>query len=138
MTIDEVKKLIQENDRLGKLLGIELLEVGEGVAVAQLKVADDHLNAANVAHGGALFTLADVALAAASNSYGSIALLTNGSITFFGATKVGDTLTARAEEIGGSRKLGHYRVAVSNSADESIAVFNASVYRTGKPLSSES
>ena len=132
--LEKVKKLIQQNDRFGKLLGVEILEVGEGSAVTQLKVADEHLNAASVAHGGAVFTLADIALAAASNSYGNIALLTNGSITFFGATKVGETLTARAEEIGGSRKLGHYRVAISNSDGESIAVYTATVYRTGKPL----
>jgi len=133
--LEKVKKLIQENDRLGKLLGVELVEISEGSATARMEITDDHLNAANVAHGGTVFSLADIALAAASNSYGNIALLTNGSITFFGATKVGDTLTARAEEIGGSRRLGHYRVEVSNSDDEPIAVFNASVYRTGKPLS---
>ena len=132
--LEKVKKLIQQNDRFGKLLGVEILEVGEGSATTSLTITNNHLNAADVAHGGAVFSLADIALAVASNSYGSIALLTNGSITFFGATKEGDTLTARAEEIGGSRKLGHYRVEISNSAKEPIAVYTATVYRTGKPL----
>ena len=133
--LEKVKQMIQQHDRLGKLLGIEVLEVREGFAITQLKVTEDHLNAADVAHGGAVFSLADIALAAASNSYGTIALLTNGSITFFGATQAGDILTARAEEVGGSRKLGHYRVEISNSEDESIAVYTATVYRTGKPFS---
>ncbi len=132
--LEKVKKMIQQNDRFGKLLGVEILEVGEGLATTCLKITNDHLNAADVAHGGAVFSLADIALAVASNSYGNIALLTNGSITFFGATKEGDTLTARAEEIGGSRKLGHYRVEILNSDDESIAIYTATVYRTGKPL----
>ncbi len=132
--LEKVKKLIQQNDRLGRLLGVELLEVGEGSAVARLTVTDDHLNAADVVHGGAVFTLADIALAAASNSFGDIALLTNGNITVFHATTEGDTLTARAEEVSKSRKLGHYRVAVFNGAEEQVAVFNASVYRTGKPF----
>ena len=135
--LEKVKKLIQQNDRFGQLLGVEVLDVAEGFAVTQLKVADAHLNAANVAHGGAVFSLADIALAVASNSYGTVALLTNGSITFFGATKVGDTLTARAEEVGGSRKLGHYRVEISNSENDPIAVYTATVYRTGKPLSAK-
>jgi acyl-CoA thioesterase len=134
MTLDEVKQKIQEHDRLGRLLGVEILEVNKGSAVTQLTVTEDHLNAANVAHGGTVFSLADIALAAASNSYGEIALLTNGSITFFGATQPGETLTARAVEIGASRKLGHYRVDVSASSGGQIAVFNATVYRTGKPL----
>ena len=134
MMLEKVKKLIQQNDRFGKLLGVEILEVGEGSATTSLTITNDHLNAADVAHGGAVFSLADIALAVASNSHGNIALLTNGSITFFGATKEGDTITARAEEIGGSRKLGHYRVEISNSSDEPIAVYTATVYRTGKPL----
>ncbi len=131
---EKVKKMIQQNDRFGQLLGVEILAVGEGSATTCLKIKKDHLNAANVVHGGAVFSLADIALAVASNSYGKIALLTNGSITFFGATKVGDTLTACAEEVGGSRKLGHYRVEISNALDEPVAVYTATVYRTGKPL----
>jgi acyl-CoA thioesterase len=133
--LEQVKKMIQQNDRFGKLLGVEILEVSEGRAVTSLKVSEEHLNAADVAHGGAVFSLADIALAVASNSYGNVALLTNATITFFKATQAGDTLIATAEEIGGSRKLGHYRVEIKNSADDSIAVYTATVYRTGKPLS---
>jgi len=134
MTSEEVHKIISERDRLGRLLGVELLETGEGTAITRLTVTEAHLNAANTAHGGAIFTLADVALAAASNAYGTIALLTNGSITLFRATFAGDTLTATAREVGASRKLAHYRIDVKNAAGEPVAVFNATVYRTGKPL----
>lgn len=134
MTTDEVKRHIQQHDRLGRLLGVEIRSVGEGTATSRLAITADHLNAADVAHGGAVFSLADIALAAASNSYGNVSLLTNGSITFFQATKVGDILTARAEELSKSRRLGHYRVTVTNKTDEQVAVFNASVYRTEKPL----
>lgn len=133
MSVETIKKLIQKNDRLGKLLGIELIEVREGYGEARLEIGRQHLNAANVTHGGAVFTVADIALAAASNSYGTVSLLTNGSLTVFHGTKEGDTLVARAEEISKSRKLAHYRVVVSCS-DEQVAVFNATVYRTGAPL----
>jgi acyl-CoA thioesterase len=134
MSVETIKKLIQKNDRLGKLLGVELTEVREGYGEARLRIGRQHLNAADVTHGGAVFTVADIALAAAANSYGTISLLTNGSLTVFHGTKEGDTLTARAEEISKSRKLAHYRVVVSNGEEEQVAVFNATVYRTGTPL----
>jgi len=134
MDTDKIKELIRKKDQLGKLLGVNLIEVGEGFASAELKVGKQHLNAAEVCHGGAIFTLADIALAAASNSYGNIALLTNGNISVFHATKVGSTLTARAKEISASRKLGHYRVEITNAAGEQIAVYNATVYKTSIPL----
>lgn len=134
MGVETIKKLIRENDRLGKLLGVELVEVSEGRAVATLKVEEHHLNAADVVHGGTIFAVADIALAAASNSYGNVALLTNGNIQVFHATQLGDTLAAKAKEISASRKLAHYRVKVTNGAGEQVAVYNATVYRTGKPL----
>ena len=134
MSVETIKELIRKNDRLGRLLGVELTEVREGFAEARMKIEEHHLNAADIVHGGSIFSLADIALAAASNSYGTVALLTNGSISVFHATQKGDTLTACAEEITKSRKLAHYRVAVSNEAGEQVAVYNATVYRTSTPL----
>jgi len=134
VSVETIKELIRKNDRLGRLLGIELVEVREGYAETRLKIGQQHLNAANIAHGGAVFSLADIALAGASNSYGEVALLTNGNLTVFHATKEGDTLIARAEELAKSRKLAHYRVTVSNGEGEQVAVFTASAYRTSTPL----
>jgi hypothetical protein len=44
------------NDRFARHNGIELLDAGPGWAKVQMPVADQHLNAADVVHGGALFT----------------------------------------------------------------------------------
>ena len=67
-----------KNDRFARLSGIELLDAGPGWAKAQMAVGDQHLNAADVVHGGALFTLADLVFAVASNSHGRLALGING------------------------------------------------------------
>lgn len=134
MSAGKIKELIRENDELGKLLGVTLAEVSEGRAYAELTVEKRHLNAAGVCHGGTLFALADIALAAASNSYGEVALLTNGTIQVFHATRPGDTLIAKAKEVSASRKLAHYRIKVTNSADDQVAVYTATVYKTSKPL----
>jgi acyl-CoA thioesterase len=134
MSAEKIKELIRTNDQLGILLGVDLTEVSEGRAYAELKVKKQHLNAAGVVHGGSIFALADIALAAASNSYGNVALLTNGNIQVFHATQLGDTLTAKAKVVSASRRLAHYRVKVTNSAGEQIAVYNATVYKTSTPL----
>ena len=134
MSAEKIKELIRKNDQLGKLLGVTLTEVTEGRALAELKVEKQHLNAAGVCHGGSIFALADIALAAASNSYGQVALLTNGNISVFHATQPGDTLTAKAKEISASRKLAHYRVKITNNTGEQVAIYNATVYKTSTSL----
>ncbi|MBN2684324.1 MAG: hotdog fold thioesterase [Pontiellaceae bacterium] len=134
MSAEKIKDLITKNDNLGKLLGVQLVEVSEGRAYAELNVCRQHLNAAGVAHGGVIFSLADIALAAASNAYGNVALLTNGNIQVFHATQEGDTLFAKAKEVSASRRLAHYRIKVTNGAGEQIAVYNATVYKTSTPL----
>ena len=48
--------------------GVELIEIKEGYSKARLVITETHLNAGNRTQGGALFTLADLALAAAANS----------------------------------------------------------------------
>ena len=134
MSVEKIKQLITENDQLGRMLGVRLTEVSEGRACAELPVRREHLNAAGVAHGGAIFAVADIALAAAANSYGNVTLLTNGNIQVFHATQEGDTLYAKAKEIAASRRLAHYRIKITNGAGEQVAVYNATVYKTSAPL----
>lgn len=116
-------------DRFAKEAGIELIEIGRGYATARLKIEEKHLNAGNTTQGGAIFTLADLALAAAANSHGTLALSLNSSISFFKPSKPGDTLIAEAKERNCGRKTGHYQVEIFNQERELIALFEATVYR---------
>ena len=50
-----------------QLIGINLLEVGVGHAKAELVIKPEHMNGVGICQGGVLFSLADYALAAASN-----------------------------------------------------------------------
>src|SRR4051794_9810192 len=47
---------------IAKLLGMELVEVGEGKAVFQLTPAEQHYNPIGVVHGGVAFTMLDSAM----------------------------------------------------------------------------
>jgi acyl-CoA thioesterase len=129
----DIKKFIR-NDRFASFIGIELLEAEEGRAKAKLEIREKHLNSVNIAHGGAIFSLADLAFAAASNSYGNIAVAINANISFFKASAEG-VLYAEAIEISRNQKLATYNITIRNNNEEIIASFQGTVYRKGKIIS---
>lgn len=117
-----------ENDRYAKLTGIEIVEADKGYCQAKLEIEEKHLNAANVIQGGAIFTLADLAFAVASNSHGQLALAINVNISFLKGKTEG-TLYATATEVADPKRIGAYDVLVTDEDGEVVARFNGLVYR---------
>ena len=124
----ETIKEFFRNDTFAEYVGIELLEVTKGKAKAKLEIKNEHLNGVNIVHGGAIFTLADLVFAVASNSHGNVAVAINGSIAYVKAVTEG-TLFAEAEEISLNPKLATYKVSVTDDHDNTIAIFQGMVYR---------
>ncbi len=122
-----IKELIA-NDQFAKYNGIELMEVSAGSAVAKMVIGPNHLNGVGIVQGGAIYTLADLALAAASNSHGVTAVGLTSNIAYFKAEKSG-TLIATAREISLRRTVATYQVDVTNQDNELIASFQGTVYR---------
>lgn len=118
-----------KNDLFATNAGIELIEISEGYGKARLEVKEEHLNAGNRTQGGAIFTLADLALAAASNSHGTLAFSLSSNITFLRASGPGDILVAEARERYTGRSTGYYQIDVTNQNGELIATFESSVFR---------
>jgi acyl-CoA thioesterase len=127
MDTDRARNLFA-GDRYAALTGVEILEAGLGYCKARLVIKDKHLNAANVVQGGAIFTLADLAFAVASNSHGQLALAINVNISFLSGKSAG-ILYATATEVGEPKRLGAYDVLVTGEQGEIIARFNGMVYR---------
>ena len=132
--MEHIRSFFQHQDKLAAHLGIELLDVSEGRAKAKLAIGPAHLNGVRTAHGGAIFTLADLAFAAAANSHGTVAVAINVSISYLKAALEGGVLTAEAREITRNAKLGHYTVHVTDEASEVVAIFQGIVYRKRDPL----
>ena len=63
-----------KNDLFAENTGVVLLEIRKGYSKAKLEIKPEHLNAGARTQGGAIFTLADLALAAAANSHGTLSL----------------------------------------------------------------
>lgn len=133
----ETEKLIEKikaMDRFASLTGIEIQEAGEGTAKVCMKVAEKHLNSVDITHGGAIFTLADMAFALASNSGDKTALALNMSINFLKATRAGDILTAYASQDKVTNRTGAYRIVIEDQAGELVAVAQGLAYRLGENL----
>lgn len=120
------------NDPFSIWLGIERIEESEGSSTLRMKVRNDMLNGFGILHGGVIFSLADSALAFASNSHGIQSVSIDNSINYFEPAKQGDVLTATTEEIKITNKIGLYHITITNQDGNKIALFKGMVYRTGK------
>ena len=118
MTINE----FLQGDKFALLAGVELLETGNGYAKARMEIKPEHLNGGGVCQGGAIFTLADLAFAAATNS-----------INFFKAESKG-FLYAEAREAFSHKRLANCEVRITNETGDLIATFNGTGYRKDTEL----
>ncbi len=110
-------------DNAARTLGIHVVDIGPGRSVLRMTVRSTMVNGHNIGHGGMTFTLADTALAYASNSYNQKAVASVTQITFLAPTFAGDVLTASAQETAVKGRLGIYDVDVTNQKGEQVAVF---------------
>lgn len=124
---EKIKEFFK-GDRLAEYLGIELIDVSKGKAIAKMVVKDEHLNGISTVHGGAIFTLADFTFAVAANSHGRVTVAINANISFMKAITHG-TLTAVAREVSLNPKIASYTVNISNDEGELIAIFQGLAYR---------
>ncbi len=131
-TPKDIFDLMYNNDPFSKLLGMELLEINEGFCKLQMKVSNDMLNGFGIAHGGITYSLADSALAFASNSRGIQSVSIETSINHLSKVIEGDTLTAITEERNLTGRTALYLINITNQHQQSVALFKGIVFRTGK------
>jgi acyl-CoA thioesterase len=120
-------------DRFASHAGVRLLEVREGFARATLEIESAHLNAAGTVQGGAIFTLADLAFAAATNSHGTLAVTIDASISFLRAVKQG-AIVAEATEESVTGKLATCTVRVKDERGELVALMKGTALRKRETL----
>ena len=121
-----------DQDAFSQWLGIKIVDVSEGYCQLKMKVRKEMLNGFHIAHGGIAYSLADSALAFASNSHGRKSLSVETSISHMVSIKAGDMLTAMTKELSRSDKIGVYLITITNKENQEIAIFKGTVYRTSK------
>lgn len=122
-----------QGDKFALLAGVELMEVKNGYAKARMEILPSHLNGGGVCQGGAIFTLADLAFAAATNSHARLTLSITSQINFFKSESKG-FLYAEATEAFSHKRLANCEVRVTNETGELIATFNGTGYRKDTEL----
>ncbi len=121
-------KTFFRRDRFAEFVGIELLDAGDGRARAELRLKGHHRNGIGLIQGGVIFTLADLAFAAAVHSRGQIAVAIHCSIAYLKAAK-GDLLQAEAEEVSCGPRIAVYTVRITDASGEVISRFEGMAYR---------
>ena len=133
----EIKELLNRTDRFAANAGCQITEVDEHHAVAEMTVTAEHLNGGHVCQGGALFTLADLAIAALMNYGGQLTFGINNSITFVASAREGDRLRAEAVHVANHYKIPSVEVRVTNQADVLICHVTGMGYRKSMSLPNE-
>lgn len=116
-------------DRYASGLGAELIDWGGGWARVAWTPDAGHRNFGELVHGGAVFSLGDVAFSVASNSWGRRAVALSIDTHFLAAPELGVSIVADARERARSRRTASYQIELATSDGAPVASLHAMVYR---------
>lgn len=127
----EIVNQMMAGDYFSQWLGIDVQEIKLNYCRLGMKLRREMLNGFGIAHGGITYSIADSALAFASNSGGRKSVSIETSISHLISLKEGDELIAIATLESQTEKLGHYTIKVLlKESDKPVALFKGIVYRT--------
>ncbi len=127
-----VEQIMLRNDTFSKWMGVEITEITPGSCCLKVSIREEMLNGFQTCHGGVSYSIADSALAFASNSHGIQAVSIETSISHTKVILAGDIITAVATEKNLSKRFGVYEVILTNQKGETVALFKGTVFRNGK------
>jgi acyl-CoA thioesterase len=131
-TAEKIVDLMFTNDAFSQWLGIERLRIAPGICDLRMTVRSEMLNGFAIAHGGISYSLADTALAFASNAHGLKCYSVETSISHVKMVAQEDVLTTVVEEKSLSNRIGVYHITVFNQNNEAVAFFKGTVHRSEK------
>lgn len=130
-TAENVRDVMLADDAASTMLGMQVAAISPGRAAVTMAVRADMLNGFALCHGGLIATLADSAFAFACNSRNALTVASGFGIDILKSARLGDLLTATAEETSLAGRTGLYDVTVTNQRGDLIAVFRGRSHRLG-------
>lgn len=127
-SLEEVRAFFADDRFATQACRAEIVEARKGYAVCACPIEAVHRNAMGNVVGGAIFTLADFALAIASNVGEAPTVSVSNSIEFISAAK-GSRLIATCTADRSGRSLGFYTVTVEDDLGRCVAKMTATCYR---------
>ena len=131
MTPNEIVHKMFNKDAFSQWLGITIENIDKGTCTLSMTIRKEMLNGFAIAHGGITYSLADSALAFASNSNGKQAVSIDTSINHIEKLMEGDTITATAKEEALKNKFGFYTIEIKKQ-EHVVALFKGTVFRSEK------
>jgi len=119
---------ITSQDTFAQLIGMKLVEIKPGFAKTSISITEKMVNMYQMAHGGAIFSVADQACEAAGNSFGEPAVAIQHGIHFLAPGKPGDVLEAVAKVTHRSNRIGLIEFEVRNQEGVLIAAGQQVIY----------
>jgi len=121
-------------DPFAKWMGMDLEELTPGHSRVTMTLTPAMLNFHGIPHGGAIFSLADAAFAAASNSHGQTAVALSMTIHYLAAAEPGTRLVAEGQELRKGHRSAFYQITVRTEGGEVIAICQGVVHRKPEPV----
>ena len=129
-----IQEILNTTDRFAANAGCRVTEVDATHTVAEMAVTKEHLNAGGVCQGGALFTLADLAMAALMNYQNNLTFGISSNVMFLSSAMEGDRLWAEAVPVNDHRRIPSVEVRVTNQDGRLICHVTGMGYRKDVPL----
>lgn len=126
--LKDILDKVDSEDTFARLIRMKLIEVQPGYARSTIPITDETVNIYQMAHGGAIFSVADQACEAAGNSFGEPAVALQHNIHFLAAGKSGDLLEATAKVTNRSNRIGLIEFEVRNQEGLLLAIGQQLIY----------
>ena len=127
-SLEEVRQFFSQDKFATDACGASIVRAEKGKAVCECEIKEIHRNAMGGVMGGAIFTLADFALAIASNIGEAPTVSVSNTIEFLSAAK-GENLIATCTTEKSGKSLGFYTVNVTDELDTPVARMQATCFR---------
>ena len=127
-SLEEVQEFFV-NDRFATAAGCHIVEASSEEAVCEMPLSELHQNAQGGVMGGAIFTLADFALAVVANYEKPGVVAVDNNIRYLSAPR-GSKLIARAHMYKTGRTLAFVTVNISDDTGRDVAIMTATGFRT--------
>jgi acyl-CoA thioesterase len=126
--LKDISKKINREDTFSQRIGVKLIELLPGFARTTLPITGETINIYQMAHGGAIFSIADQACEAAGNNFGEPAVALQQNIHFLAAGRSGDLLEATAKVVHRSNRIGLIEFEVKNQEGLLVAIGQQVIY----------
>jgi len=126
-SLEEAQEFFK-NDRFATTNGARIEEITDDHCICSMNITDIHRNALGGVMGGAIFTLADLAFAVASNNDHRPTVALDVNIHYLSPPK-GNRLFARSKCVKSGRTTCIYEITVTDDSGRDVAMFIGTGYK---------